>query len=362
MPNSITPLISNCITSEKFEKKYKEGYTRGFTPRQFEETTKTKNKAITTHITKYKALQTQRAFCARKSMTTCGLIPIDDNAPCTLEISTEGVHIGGVGFCRSPWCVNCMAYARGERIDKIKNGIIQAREHDYKAFFVTLTIPRSHDPSKQLSTLSQGFKALLDKLTYRCRKEGVKYWYVKNIDVTFKLDIKDVYHTHLHCIFIIDKEVSYLDSKIRDNHDDKRLNVHEDIPTIEQIRGGKKAPYVIGYKHQINSFQDMILLAWYDVNQTKKVLVSSLGQKVIEIKKDEGLSRYVAKFQGIAHELANFQHKNPSQTKQGHGLVDKYQSIGFMALLGCVADGDPKAIRVLSHFLDLGLKKMKLQK
>ena len=357
MPNSITPLISNCITSEKFEKKYKEGYTRGFTPRQFEETTKTKNKAITTHITKYKALQTQRAFCARKSMTTCGLIPIDDNAPCTLEISSEGVHVGGVGFCRSPWCVNCMAYARGERIDKIKNGIIQAREHDYKAFFVTLTIPRSHDPSKQLSTLSQGFKALLDKLTYRCRKEGVKYWYVKNIDVTFKLDIKDVYHTHLHCIFIIDKEVSYLDSKIRDNHDDKRLNVHEDIPTIEQIRGGKKAPYVIGYKHQINSFQDMILLAWYDVNQTKKVLVSSLGQKVIEIKKDEGLSRYVAKFQGIAHELANFQHKNPSQTKQGHGLVDKYQSIGFMALLGCVADGDPKAIRVYQTFLRANYKK-----
>ena len=120
-----------------------------------------------------------------------------------------------------------------------------------------------------------------------------------------------MYHTHLHCIFIIDKEVSYLDSKIRDNYDEKRLNVHEDIPTIEQIRGGKKAPYVIGYKHQINSFQDMILLAWYDVNQQKKVLVSSLGQKVIPIKKDEGLSRYIAKFQGLAMELNKLSTQEP---------------------------------------------------
>ena len=161
MPNSITSLISNCITSEKFQKKINIGHTRGLTPLQFEKATKTNNKNFNTHKTKYKALQTQRAFCGRKSMTTCGLIPIDDNAPCTLEISTEGVHVGGVGFCRSPWCVNCMAYARGERIDKIKNGIIQARRNDFKAFFVTLTIPRSHDPSKQLSTLSEGFKALL---------------------------------------------------------------------------------------------------------------------------------------------------------------------------------------------------------
>jgi len=356
MPNSI-PSISNCITSEKFKKKQNKGHTRGLTPLQSLEATKTKNKALNTHLTKYKALQTQRAFCARKSMTTCGFVPIDDHAPCTLEISTEGVHINGVGYCRSPWCVNCMEYSRGERIDKIKNGILQARNNDYKAFFVTLTIPRSHDPSKQLTTLSQGFKSLLDKLTYRCKKEGVKYWYVKNIDVTFKLDIHDVYHTHLHCIFIIDKEVSYLDSKIRDNYDDKRLNVHADIPTIEQIRGGKKSPYLLGYKHQINSFENMILLAWYDVNQQKKVLVSSLGQKVIEIKTDHGLSQYVAKFQGIANELANFQHKNPSQTKQGHGLVDKYKSIGFMALLGCVAEGDPKAIRVYQTFLRANYKK-----
>jgi len=284
----------------------------------------------------YKALKTQRRYSPSKTMRNCGLSLVQDQSDMKLtpihqkvigmkhkgkgnasgvlcNVNEHGVSVSGVGFCQSPFCVTCMGYKRTERMQRITDGLRVARDKNMHAYFVTLTIQRTDDIKQQTKDLFYGYKCLLDKIAYRTKKQGIETYHVRNLDITFRVNQKDVYHTHLHCIFIFDREI--------EPYKDKKTKV--DITDIPM----------------------MIEHAWVDIQTSKNVIASLQGQHVEKVQHDEKLSRYVSKFEGLSKELSNFAHKTGKKTK-----LDQ-KSIGYMELLGHVANENMKCIAVYREFL-----------
>jgi len=293
------------------------------------------NSKFDTSISLYQAMKTQRKYATSKTMRNCGLTIACDQSTGELtpihkkvmgmknksigasgvlcKVSKEGVTVKGVGFCQSPFCVTCMGYTRTQRMERITKGLQQARKEDLHAYFVTLTIQRTSDIKQQIKDLLYGWKCLLDKLSYRTKKQGIQTYIVRNLDITFRPKQRDIYHTHLHCIVIFDKELQPFTDK-------KTKTKILDIPMF--------------LEH-----------AWVDIQTSKNVKASLQGQHIEKIRHDEKLSRYVSKFEGLSKELANFQHKSGKQTE-----LDLL-SIGFMELLGHVKNEDSTCIRIYREFL-----------
>lgn len=303
-------LTKNWITSDKFRNQLSNSFLTG-----------KKNKTITakdrkkTSVNYYHALQTQRKYSPHRTMRLCGkgLQYHNESGIVTCAISENGVSVRGVAFCQSPFCVTCMGYQRTQRRKKIEKGLIQARRHDYPAYFVTLTIERTNDIEKQVKDLFYGWKLLQDRLSYRMKKQGVKVFMVRNLDITFKPESHAIFHTHLHCIVILDQEMKpFTDRKT---------------------------------KKKITNFSDFLKNSWVAIQTKKNIKCSLQGQHIEKVENDKKLSRYVSKFEGLACELSYFAHKTGKNNK----LCKK--SIGYMELLGFVHKENEKCISVYKQFL-----------
>lgn len=337
MTETMNPLTTNWITSENFKKcTANSRYNIGLTPKEM----KTLATEKETSLSLFKAMKTQRKYAPSKTMRFCGttLAPTtlkDLHKPAPIlnqqnklcyrkktqvyngvicKVNKEGVTMHGVGFCQSPFCVTCMGYKRTERMEKIKKGLIQARKHALNAFFVTLTIKRSRDIKGQVKRLLRGWKYLQDKMRYRLKKQAVNLYMVRNLDITFRPDKHEIYHTHLHCIVITDKDLTPFTDK-------KTKEYITDLPQFMEH-------------------------SWVQIQREKGVKCDLQGQHIERIKHDEKLSRYVSKFEGLTNELANFQHKKGKECK-----LYKTPSLGFMQLLGYVYKGDEKCIQIYRDFL-----------
>jgi hypothetical protein len=301
--NNVIDLTTNCITSENYIKARHTDYYIGDTKKQHKQKNSTSTKkSLQTSLSLYKALKTQRRYAPSKTMRNCGLtLTTEVNGsvkPVVCDVKKQGVTVSGVGFCRSPFCVTCMGYTRTKRMDRITNGLRQARAEGLQAYFVTFTIQRTHDIKQQSKDLLYGWKCFLDKISYRFKKQGIKKYIVRNLDITFRPDQKDIYHTHLHCIIVLDKDIE---------------------PFKDKKTKTKILDTTMFFEH-----------AWVDIQTSKNVKASLEGQHIEKIKHDAKLSRYVSKFEGLSKELTNFAHKTGKENKIG------LSSIGFMELLGHV--------------------------
>jgi hypothetical protein len=325
-----SPLIRVCISSENPKSTTKnQGYYVGSTVLQASKEEEVREVKKNRSITHFQAIQTQRKYAPSKSMKSCGLtlkydykkgvpVPVsnkgENNKVLEFTIGEKGVSVSGVGYCNNVFCQNCMDYVRPQRIEKLKQGLRHSIHAGHKAYFVTLTVPRSRTCRTQVDMLHEGWKGLQDRIRYRLKKQGITKYQVRNLDVTFKPQHRHVYHCHLHCVIILDKPLK--------PYNDKKL----------------------GY---IGDFPSLLEKSWVLVQKRNGTTCSLQGQHIEEIKEDVGLSRYLNKFEGMAHELLNFQHK---KGKSGN-LTDSYKSIGFMELLGYCYKGDKKAIRIYRTFL-----------
>jgi len=313
-------LTTNWITSDKSNDKVMQAsknvnYSKEFARKKINKDSSQKQ-IKNNNFAYYKALQTQRKCSPHKTMRLCGLrksyiAQTDTHISCS--VSDQGVTVRGMAFCQSPFCVTCMGYQRTQRRKKIEKGLIQARRHGYNAYFVTLTIERTNDIQKQVKDLFYGWKLLQDRLSYRMKKQGVNVFMVRNLDITFKPDSHAIYHTHLHCIIILDKEMEpFTDKKS---------------------------------KQKINNFPEFLTTSWVNIQRKRSIKCSLQGQHIEKVEDDKKLSRYVSKFEGLAMELSHFQHKTGKNNK----LCKR--SIGYMELLGFVYQRDKKCFGIYRDFL-----------
>lgn len=297
-----------------------------------------------------------RRLAYGKSMATCGTYPIpqllDENKlNVHLGIYEKSAHFHGLAHCNNQFCPTCMTKTKPERIERIESGLRAAMEYGFKAYFLTLTTPRTGDPIAQVEHLLHGFRYLQDKVKYRLKKMGASLDFVKNLDVTFKLFQEDIYHTHLHIILVVRGDFEeYTDSKRRSFDEVDKMGLSS-VELTRTVKGKVYPKYSDGknYRMSVDSFEEMVQLSWHDVMKTKDIDVSLDAQHIEEVHRDSGLSRYVAKFEGLGMELANFQHKSGKNNKGK--LVNKYGSIGYMQLLGFAARGLRKAEDVVYTFL-----------
>ena len=149
-----------------------------------------------------------------------------------------------------------------------------------------------------MKALQFGWKALQGRIAYRLKKLGIKSEFVRSLDITFRPDQHDVYHCHLHVIFILQSPFT---------------------PII------KKGQVIF------ERFEDLVIWSWADVHSKHETVVNQVSQRVEMITADKGISRYLVKFEGLGHEMANCQGKKGK--KQTANPIDKY-SLGWWELVG----------------------------
>jgi hypothetical protein len=231
-------LDNNGITSESFSARYAAIICAGVEKRagqwQIVEQLKTRRNM----------LSYQRANAPRLAMATCRTVPIPYEAnggKTQLWLSPSGYGWCGLMTCDCPWCLICSRKRIYERAARITAGLGKCHTEGgpSKAYFVTLTIPRSSDIHGQLGAISRGWKKVQDVLDYSVRKKGkAQYWTCRALDVTFRPNTRAVYHTHLHCIIMTDirKDAAWIDAEIgkawlRSNPDALRQCQH-----VEEVR------------------------------------------------------------------------------------------------------------------------------
>lgn len=174
--------------------------------------------------TRRRMLSYQRAHAPRLAMGTCRTVPIPAAATggckgVNLWLSPSGFGWTGMMTCNGPWCLICSRRRIYERSARIVAGLsaCTGKGGPSKAYFVTLTIPRSSDLAAQLVGIRDGWKKLQDVLDYQVRKKmKASYWTARALDVTFRPASKAIYHTHLHCIIMTDvvKPLAWIDGLV----------------------------------------------------------------------------------------------------------------------------------------------------
>ena len=105
-----------------------------------------------------------------------------------------------------------------------------------------------------------------------------------------------------------------------------------------------------------HSFENMVASSWADIQVRDGVDSRAIGQHTKPITMDNGISRYLAKFEGLGNELANFQAKTGKKARKGP-LTNN--SIGWWELVGLVyregqeteEDQERPYLRVYKRFL-----------
>jgi len=122
--------------------------------------------------------------------------------------------VGNLFLCRSVFCCYCRNLRGIETSDKLRKGLLQARDEDMSAGMLTLTIASdSLCVAQQKYYLSRSFKLLRRRIGYainKANRDG-KVYFSWSYDVTFrKSDFSP--HLHLHIIALSNVEDSILDS------------------------------------------------------------------------------------------------------------------------------------------------------
>ena len=157
--------------------------------------------------------------------------------------------------------------------------------------------------------------------------------------MTFRIEQREIYHQHLHNILAIKKPFqSYTEYRYRSIEDTEYF-----------LRNG----FNFNNKNKllVSSFDECVLLCWYDVNKTKDVKISFQAQDVQEVrpgkKSRTQLSQYLLKFWSMGQEMACFAHKEGKHGK----LTTKYRSMSFMQLMGWIEQGHPRSIAIYQEYL-----------
>jgi hypothetical protein len=208
--------------------------------------------------------------------------PVGVGIDMQLYIREKGAVFSGLVSCDSQWCMNCVAKKKEKHVRMISRGIEGARLLGYGLYFMTLTVQRSDDIVDQRKQLEAGWNAVSEALR-KYRKQGIKCEFVWALDVTFqnKNERLGVYHPHLHIVLAIESNP----------------NVRE----VQRVVAGAWARHTTG-------------------------ISTERCQDVRRIYKNEGISRYIAKFQGMALELTN-------------GTRKKGRTEGNMSLVGLMELG-----------------------
>lgn len=296
------------------------------------------------------AMATTRLCSPIKSMKLCGRTPIPScDIKTNLRIYKNSAFLSGNTTCDSCWCPNCMKRNRMSKIERIAAGLEGAFAQGKKAYFLTLTVPRSNDPIQQINDLMSGYKALQDKVYYQLSKQGIKLDFVRSLDITFKIFEDNIYHAHLHIILVLSDDFIPYESYARRGK--KEISELKGFKVRTLLTRGKLR-YKDGknQKVTVETVDQLFSLSWHDVMKQKGLKVSLDAQYIEEIEENNGISRYLGKFQGMGLELMNFQHKSGKKDNKGK-LQTIYESMGFMELLGYVSKGNHKALQVYQEFI-----------
>ena len=208
--------------------------------------------------------------------------PVGVGVDMKLYIREKGAVFSGLASCDSQWCMNCVSKKKEKHVRMISDGIEGARRLGYGLYFLTPTVKRSDDINDLSKQLQAGRTAVMEALrTYK--KRGINCEYVWAVDVTFQNKQKElgIYHLHLHMVLAI-----------------------ESNPNVREV-------------------QRLVAQAW---SRHTTGIATERCQDVRRIWKNEGISRYIAKFQGMALELTN-------------GIRKKGRAEGNMSLVGLMELG-----------------------
>jgi plasmid rolling circle replication initiator protein Rep len=153
---------------------------------------KTGNQGVSKYTDKHLTGNSQRRFCE------CGNW-IDLFADS--EVSKLKVY--AANFCKNRFCPICalrLSYKDAMKISVMMDYI--EAEHGKAFIFVTLTAPnvKGENLKNEVTRYNKAFK----EMVRRNEVEKINIGYIRKLEITYNRE-RDDYHTHFHCVFVVDK-------------------------------------------------------------------------------------------------------------------------------------------------------------
>jgi hypothetical protein len=262
-------------------------------------------------------VRVQRKYSAIKGMRTCNLRPIpeaedlsSESVELELRVNQRGVRFTGLQTCKNANCQYCMESVRSAHVRKIQYGIEEGSKRGWSTYFSTFTSIATNDAELALYRCGKGWEKIRQCLRNSLGKEGIRYHYTRAYDVTFnKTRRAGVYHVHIHALIMVD-------SFVCNDFDDGSAWIH-----------------------------DIVSSAWR--KQNKHAIAAAQYTERVQ---SAGMARYMAKWYGIAHEIAN------SVKKEG-------RSAGSMTLIGLMqsADSDEESASIYADYTAATRRKRMIQ-
>lgn len=239
----------------------------------------------------------------------CCTIPIKSTSVITIgNIKGKGNFIYGSNKCGNKMCIVCSNKATAKQTELVKEILNKAFRYELPVFFTSFTIERMNNIEHQwnlISDITKEFKRRLKKELISAF--GSDFNYIFNKDFTFTKDQrKGIYHTHLHCLFILDKPL-----KLRNLALKKEL----------------------GTKDTSEIFKAITKRLWVKTARHFKTRSEEVGQDIQEVKKTEDtevISDYVVKIsknnEKITYEVSRNSTKQAKQ-KNSFGLFEMLSKI-----------------------------------
>ena len=213
----------------------------------------------------------QRAHSAIKGMRGCNTRPIPEPADLQAEevdlklrIARKGVRFTGLQTCKNANCLYCMESVRSAHVRRLAHGIEEAVKRGWTPYFFTGTHQTTDSADLAIHRCGKGWERIRQHLRNTLGKQGIRYHYCRAYDVTFSQNRDGIYHVHIHAVIMVDSFVST-------KGDDGSIWMHG------------------------------ILDAAWRRNNRHAVAAAQKTERV----KTESMSRYMAKWYGIAHEISN---------------------------------------------------------
>jgi hypothetical protein len=239
----------------------------------------------------------------------CSTIPIKNTSVITIGHSKKtGGFIYGTNKCGNKCCIVCSNQATAKQTELVQEILNKAFRYELPVFFSTFTIERMNNIDAQWKLIADITKEFKRRLKKALRSEfGSDFAYIFNKDFTFSKDMrKGIYHTHLHCLFILDKPL-----KLR------KFALQNELNT----------------KDPVKVFKALTKRLWTETARHFKARSEEVAQDIQEVKKTEDtevISDYVVKIsknnEKISYEVSR---NTTKQSKQGSsfGLFEMLQRI-----------------------------------
>ena len=234
----------------------------------------------------------------------CSTVPIKDTSVITIgNVKNKGNYIYGTNKCGNKCCVVCSNQATAKQTELVQEILNKAFRYELPVFFSTFTIERMNNIESQWNMIAKIQKEFKRRLKKALRSEfGCDFAYVFNKDFTFSKDMrKGIYHTHLHCLFILDKPMRL-----------RNLALQTELQT----------------KDTSEIFKAITKRLWVETARHFKVRSEGIAQDIQEVKKSDDteiISDYVVKIsknnEKIAYEVSRNSTKQAKQSNS-FGLFD----------------------------------------